>query len=88
MKKKNTGKIAVHEKEDNAEVKLRIWMLRNNINMIKIAKGYGSGRAFVSQFIQGQKTSKGLAKFIIDMGCPEEYFKDGKLAKSDSSKTA
>ena len=65
--------------EDTPNVKVRIWMLRNNISMVKIAKSYGSGRTFVSQFIQGVRTSKGLTKFMIGMGCPKECFKNGRI---------
>lgn len=68
------------QKEDNPEVKIRIWMIRNGLNMVKIAKAYGSGRVFVYQLIHGLRTSKKLANFMIEMGCPKECFIKGRLA--------
>ncbi len=67
------------QKEDSPKLKVKIWMLRSNTSMIKIAEAYGCGRAFLTRFIQGARTSKGLAKFIMDMGCPEECFKNGRV---------
>ncbi len=75
------------KKEDSVEIKIRIWMLRNNLNIVKIAKDYGAGRAFVSQLIHGLKTSRGLTQHMIDMGCPKECFKNGRLVKTQQIKS-
>jgi predicted transcriptional regulator len=68
--------------QERPNIKVKIWMIRNNLNMSKVAKEYGIGQRFVSQFLKGIKTSKGLAQFMIDMGCPKECFDSGKLAKN------
>ena len=59
---------------------VRIWMLRNNIQSLDIVNGYGCDKAMVSRFINGERTSKGLAEYFINKGCPEKYFKNGRVA--------
>lgn len=68
------------KKQDRPDQKIKIWMIRNDLDQVKIAKAYGVGKPFVSQLIRGVKTSKGLVKFMVDMGCPSECFSGGKLA--------
>ncbi len=65
---------------ERPDIEIKVWMARNELNMVKIGKAYGVGGRFVSQFIRGIKTSKGLANFMVEQGCPAECFKNGKLA--------
>jgi len=59
---------------------IRIWMMMNGITSRKIAKGYGCAYPIISKFLSKAMTSRGLAEYFIEQGCPAEYFKDGKVA--------
>ena len=73
---------------ERPEIEIKIWMLRNDLTMVKIAKDYGAGKRFVSQFVRGVKTSKGLAKYMLGIGCPEKYIRDGKVVTATAENQA
>ena len=64
---------------ERPDIEIRVWMMRNGLTMTDIGESYGAGYRFVSQFVRGIKTSKGLEKFMVDMGCPAEYFDRGRV---------
>jgi len=61
-------------------LKVRIWMMENGITSRAIAKGYGCSYPVISKFLSRIVTSKGLAEHFVKQGCPEEYFKNGRVA--------
>lgn len=67
-------------KKSSPSLKVRVWMLEEGVSGREIATEYGCTRGAVSLFIQGKRTSKGLAKQMIKLGCPREYFKNGRVA--------
>lgn len=67
-----TGKVNVLE--------MKIWMLKNNLTGRQIAKGYGCSEPVVSDFLRGGRSSTGLVKYLLEKGCPEEYFNKGRVA--------
>jgi hypothetical protein len=70
----------MNEQQDTSTIEVKVWMVRNGLNMSRVARMYGCGRAMVHQLIQGQKTSKGLVDFMVNLGCPAEYFDGGRIA--------
>jgi len=62
------------------ETEIRVWMYRNRFSARKIAAGYCASEQFIGQFLKGRRTSKGLVEYLVDKGCPEENFKNGKVA--------
>jgi predicted transcriptional regulator len=63
----------------NRSLDVKIWMMNKGINNRQVARSYGCSEPPVSLFIRGKRTSKGLQKHMISMGCPKEYFKDGRV---------
>lgn len=61
-------------------IDVKIWMMKQPLKARDIAKGYGCDDGFVSHFLVGRKTSKGLAEYLIKKGCPQKYFKNGRVA--------
>lgn len=61
-------------------INVRIWMMQQQIKANKIAQDYGCTASFVSKFLKGEKRSKGLVDYLIEEGCPEKNFKNGKVA--------
>lgn len=68
-------------KNTTSAIEIRVWMLRSNMNRRKIAKAYKVTEQFVGQFLNRERTSKGMVEFFIKRGCPEKYFKNGKVAE-------
>ena len=66
------------ENIERPDIEIKVWLLRNEIPMAQIGREYGCDRRFVSNFVKGKAPSKGLAKFMIKMGCPAKYFKNGR----------
>lgn len=58
---------------------VKVWMMRHGLTGRDIAQGYGCVDMVVSNFIRGKRTSKGLAAYFINKGCPEKYFKNGRV---------
>ena len=63
------------------EIEIKVWMTRNKLNARKIADNYHSSEQFVGQFLKGRKTSKGLVDYLINRGCPEKHFNNGRVAE-------
>lgn len=59
---------------------VKIWLLKQGLEQKAIAKEYGCSDFFVSAFVRGQRVSNGLAEYFINKGCPEKYFKNGRVA--------
>lgn len=59
---------------------VKIWLLRKHLTREKIVGEYGCNHSFVSQFVNGNKTSQGLVDYLTDKGCPRKYFKNGRVA--------
>jgi len=69
------------DKEKLSPVKrVKIWMIQKDIRAKALADDYGCSQVFICNFIQGKETSKKMAQYLIDKGCPEENFKNGRLA--------
>ena len=69
------------DKEKLSPVKrVKIWMIKNDIIARDIAKDYGCSAVFICKFIQGKEVSRKMAQYLIDKGCPEENFKNGRVA--------
>lgn len=61
-------------------VEVRVWMVRKGIKPGVIIKGYGVSAQFLNEFLKGNATSKPLAEYFIDKGCPKQHFQKGKVA--------
>lgn len=61
-------------------LKVRIWMMTKSIKSREIANAYGCSDSFVSKFLNGEKPSRGLVDYLVREGCPEAYFKNGKVS--------
>ena len=59
---------------------VKIWMMKQALKQRDIAKEYGCVDMVVSDFIRGKRTSKGLAEYFINKGCPKRNFKNGRVA--------
>jgi hypothetical protein len=68
------------ELQDSTTINIKVWMVRNGLSVSRIAKEYGCTWAMVYQLIRGQKTSKGLVDFMVNLGCPAECFDGGRIA--------
>jgi hypothetical protein len=58
---------------------IRVWMAEKDLKKVDISKQYDSSLGFISFFLNGKRTSKKLADFMIEEGCPETCFKNGKV---------
>lgn len=67
-------------KRVGAALKIRVWMMSRGIAGQDIAKGYGCRPPVVCNFLQGKLTSKGLAGYMKKLGCPDDYFRNGRVA--------
>ncbi len=65
---------------------VKIWMMQSGIKATDIAENHGCDDSLVSRFLKGKKTSQPLVDLFINKGCPEEYFKNGKVATSEDMK--
>lgn len=74
------------KRTDRPDIEIKVWMLRNELSMLDVAKAYGVGRRFVSQFVRGVKTSNGLAEYMLNLGCPPEYISNGKVATDTTAR--
>jgi predicted XRE-type DNA-binding protein len=63
----------------NRSLDIKIWMMTKGISNRQVARSYGCSEPPVSLFLQGKRTSKGLQKHMISLGCPSGYFKDGRV---------
>jgi len=59
---------------------VKIWMLKNDVKGIDIAKDYGCDATMVSRFVRGERVSSGLTEHMIQLGCPRKYFKNNRVA--------
>lgn len=59
---------------------VKVWMVKQALKQRDIAKGYGCSDMLVSHFVRGERTSKKLADYFINKGCPKKYFKNGRVA--------
>ena len=72
---KNKERIEVKEVKEVKEAKdikgldVKIWMLRNGLTIRKICRGYGCNDAVVFLLINGKRTSRGIVKYLISLGC-------------------
>jgi len=64
----------------NKSLDIKIWMMKQGINNRQVARGYGCSEPPVSLFLQGKRTSKGLQAHMIKLGCPREFFNNGRVA--------
>ncbi len=55
-------------------------MMTKSIKSREIANAYGCSDSFVSKFLNGEKPSRGLVDYLVREGCPEAYFKNGKVS--------
>jgi predicted transcriptional regulator len=63
----------------NRTLDVKIWMMMKGISNRQVARSYGCSDPPVSLFLKGKRTSKGLQKHMISLGCPRKYFKDGRV---------
>lgn len=59
---------------------IKIWMIQKKVNARSLAKKYGCSESFMSQFLNKNQASKKLVAYLTKEGCPEEYFKNGRVA--------
>lgn len=59
---------------------IKIWMVTQGINAREISKMYGRSEQFISLFLNRKKASRRLVKYLVQEGCPREYFEGGKVA--------
>ena len=59
---------------------IRIWMIENDLTVGDIRQAARTKAGSVSNFIEARYTSKRLQDYFISLGCPAEYFKNGKVA--------
>lgn len=60
--------------------RMRVWMAEQDYKFVDIAKKYKRTPRFISSFLKGKRTSNKLVEFLIKEGCPEECFKNGRVA--------
>lgn len=56
---------------------IKVWMLRNNIKAVDIARQTGVDQSFISHWIAGRRRSERIAEYFISLGCPSEYIDQG-----------
>ena len=62
-----------------AVTEVKIWLLRRGITPDEIMKEYGCKRSFVSEYVNGHRTSEPMAAYLIQKGCPRKHFKNGRV---------
>lgn len=63
----------------NTGLGVKVWMITQKVKSTEIARNYGCDESFISHFLKGNRCSKALADYFIKQGCPEKFFKDGKV---------
>ena len=56
---------------------IKIWMLRNGLKAVDIARQAGVDESFISHWIRGRRRSQRIAEYFIALGCPPEYIDQG-----------
>jgi len=72
------GKIGMIQEVDALQG-IKIWMIQKKVNASSLAKKYGCSESFMSQFLNKDRPSKKLVTYLTEEGCPEEYFKNGRV---------
>jgi predicted XRE-type DNA-binding protein len=62
-----------------SDIKVKIWFLENGISAKDVAEKYGCKTSMISHFVKGNVTSAGLVDHFISLGCPPEWFKEGRV---------
>ena len=60
----------------NAEKKIKIWMIENDMRFIDVARSLGVHRSMVSNWMKGRVNSAAIEKFLRNAGVPESYLID------------
>lgn len=53
-------------------IDVRIWMLRNDVSVVQVARDLDVYPSIVSRWLDGKKSSARVKKWFLDHGCPEE----------------
>ena len=64
---------------------IKIWMLRNNIKAVDVARQTGVDQSFICHWIAGRRRSKRIAEHFMSMGCPAEYIDQGHQEESEAA---
>ena len=59
---------------------VRVWMAEKDYKQVDIARKHKKSFMFVNYFLRGKRTSSKMVNFLVKDGCPEEYFKNGRVA--------
>jgi hypothetical protein len=66
--------------KNDRSLDIKIWMMRKGINNRQVARAYGCSEPMACLFLRGKRRSLGLQAHMIKLGCPREYFKNGRVA--------
>lgn len=61
-----------------AVTEVKIWLLRRGITHKEIMKEYGCKRSFVSEYVNGHRTSRPMTAYLMEKGCPQKHFKNNR----------
>lgn len=54
-------------------INVKIWLLKNKIQQIEIARSLSVSRNLVWKTINGKERNGRVVQWLIDHGCPEKY---------------
>lgn len=60
-------------------IKIKTWLLENNIKQIDIARKAKVSAAAVYLFVQGKATSANIKRVFLELGCPEKVLAYGEV---------
>lgn len=54
------------------EIEVRVWMKRNRIRSIDVARKLGINPSAIVNWLQGRIASRNIADYFVSKGCPRE----------------
>jgi transcriptional regulator with XRE-family HTH domain len=73
----NAAKLHKERQRMDPGIEIRVWMLRNRIRAVDLARELGVTRSAIANFINGEPRAKSrrIWNLFVDKGCPEDLLK-------------
>ena len=67
---------------------IKIWLLQNDITMVRINREVGVSLQSVSHTVKGIRSCAGVLAWLREHGCPEKYVQHPNEKKAEEKKAA
>lgn len=64
---------------------IRVWMVRNGVRGVDIARELGINHSVFSHWLAGRKTSARIVEHLRSLGCPEEYLQQDEADEAEAA---